>query len=238
MKNIIITGSTGQLGRTFVKHLAKNQNMQIFACDTQVPDEKMPKNVEFVKLNITDENQVISFLNSLNNIDILVNNAGIGVFTPFEERTVEEFTNVFNVNLMGTFLMCREAIKKMRKVSMGKIINIGSIYGVVSSNPSIYGLSGRNNSEIYSASKAGVIMLTKYLAAHYANANIQINAISPGGIIRNQSDDFLLNYSSITPSKRLAKDIDLLPALDFLISDKNNYTNGQNIIVDGGFTSW
>lgn len=238
MKNIIITGSTGQLGRTFVKHLAKNQNMQIFACDTQVPDGTMPKNVEFVKLDITDENQVISFLNSLNKIDILVNNAGIGVFTPFEERTVEEFTNVFNVNLMGTFLMCREAIKKMRKVSMGKIINIGSIYGVVSSNPNIYGFSGRNNSEIYSASKAGVIMLTKFLAAHYANANIQINAISPGGIIRNQSDDFLSNYSSITPSKRLAKDIDLLPALDFLISDKNNYTNGQNIIVDGGFTSW
>ena len=123
-------------------------------------------------------------------------------------------------------------------VAAGKIINIGSIYGVVSSNPNIYGLSGRNNSEIYSISKAGVIMLTKYLAAHYADSNIQINAISPGGIYRNQTGDFVSNYSSITPCKRLAKDIDFLPAFDFLISDKNNYTNGQNIIVDGGFTSW
>jgi NAD(P)-dependent dehydrogenase (short-subunit alcohol dehydrogenase family) len=238
MKNIIITGSTGQLGSAFVKHLAKKQNVKIFACDIKSPDEEIPKNVEFVNLDITDESQVVSIFNSLNKIDILINNAGIGVFTPFEERTVDEFTNVFDVNLKGTFLMCREAIKKMRKASMGKIINIGSIYGVVSSNPNIYGLSGRNNSEIYSASKAGVIMMTKYLAAHYADLNIQINAISPGGIYRNQSDDFLSNYSSITPSKTLAKDIDFLPAIDFLISDKNNYINGQNIIVDGGFTSW
>lgn len=237
-KNIIVTGSSGQLGAVFVKHLSKNENFKIYACDTNPPAKKMAKNATYVNLDITNESQVISFFKSLNKIDVLINNAGIGVFTPFEERTVEEFTNVFDVNLKGTFLMSREAIKKMRKASAGKIINIGSIYGVVSSNPSIYGRSGRNNSEIYSVTKAGIIMLTKYLSAHYANSNIQINAISPGGIYRNQSDDFLSNYSSINPSGRLANDIELLPALEFLMSDENNYTNGQNIIVDGGFTAW
>ena len=95
----------------------------------------------------------------------MVNNAGIGVFTPFETRTVDEFMSVVDVNLKGTFLMCREAIKRMKVQQAGKIINIGSVYGVVSSDPRIYGESGRNNSEVYSMTKAGVIMLSKYLCA-------------------------------------------------------------------------
>ncbi len=237
-KNVIVTGSSGQLGNIFINHLSQKKNLNIFAVDLKSPIKKLPKNVQYVNLDITNEKQVVSFFKSLSNIEIVINNAGIGVFTPFEERTIEEFSAVLDINLKGTFLMCREAIKKMKSAKKGKIINIGSIYGVVSSNPNIYGSSGRNNSEVYSITKAGVIMLTKYLAAHYALSNIQINSISPGGVLRNQSKDFLKNYSSITPSGRLANDFDLLPALDFLISDDNNYTNGQNIIVDGGFSAW
>ena len=87
-------------------------------------------------------------------------------------------------------------------------------------------------------SKAGVIMLTKYLAVHYAPYNVQINTISPGGVTRSQSNDFIKDYNNRTPAGRMANDLDLMPALDFLISDNNAYTTGQNIIVDGGFISW
>ena len=120
-----------------------------------------------------------------------MNNAGIGVFTPFLSRTLDEFKNVLDVNLVGTFLMTRESIKIMIKKGHGKIINIGSIYGINSSDFRIYGESGRNNSEVYSISKSGVIMFSKYLAAHYASYNIQINTISPGGIKKNQTDEFI-----------------------------------------------
>ena len=134
--------------------------------------------------------------------------------------------------------MTRESIKIMIKHGYGKIINIGSIYGVNSSDFRIYGESGRNNSEVYSISKSGVIMFSKYLAAHYASNNIQINTISPGGIKKNQSDEFIKNYNLKNPTGRMGRTNDLLPALDFLLDKKNEYINGENIVVDGGFTTW
>ena len=142
------------------------------------------------------------------------------------------------MNLLGTFLMCQSAIKWMKLRSAGKIVNVGSIYGVVSSDPRIYGTSRRNNSEVYSISKAGVIQLTKYMAAHFGHINIQTNSISPGGVYNRQSEDFVRNYESKTPTNRMANPEDLHSTLLFLLSTSSNYVNGQNIVVDGGFTSW
>ena len=238
MKNVLITGAAGQLGGAFVEHLSINKDFQIYACDIDFLDRKKVNNVEYVGIDITDEAQVIAFFKSLDHIDIVVNNAGVGVFTPFEQRTIEEFTSVFDVNMKGTFLVCREAIKMMVLANSGKIVNIGSIYGIVSSDLRIYADSGRNNSEIYSMTKAAVLMLTRYLGAHYASSNIQINAISPGGIFREQTLDFIKNYNQRVPAGRMGNDVDLLPALDFLISTENTYLNGQNIVVDGGLTAW
>ena len=113
-----------------------------------------------------------------------------------------------------------------------------SIYGSVSSDERIYGVSGRNNSEVYSATKAGVISLTKYMAAHFGKYKIQTNAISPGGIYNNQTEDFVKNYEYKTPMQRMGNIEDLLSTLSYLISDDTSYTNGQNISVDGGFLAW
>ena len=109
---------------------------------------------------------------------------------------------------------------------------------MVSSDCRVYGKSGRNNSGVYSMTKAGVIILTKYLAAHYANFNIQVNSISPRGLLKQQSQDFLSNYSFRAPFGRLANESELIPVLDFLISNENSYTTGQNIAIEGGFTAW
>lgn len=237
MKIAVITGANGQLGKEFTKTLI-NENCYVYALDLNIENLQESDKFKPIQLDITNENEVHNFYNSLEKIDILINNAGIGVFTPFEQRTAKEFMNVMNVNLLGTFLMAQGAIKLMKKNNSGKIINIGSIYGVVSSDERIYGNSGRNNSEVYSATKAGVIHLTKYMAAHFGKYNIQTNCISPGGIFNNQSEEFVNNYEYKNPMNRMGKTTDLQSTLKYIISDDTQYLNGQNITVDGGFVAW
>ena len=236
-KKIILTGSAGQIGQVFLDHLSNSKDNYIYALDKK-KSKNNKENIQNVEIDITKEDEVLDFFSGINGLYGLVNNAGIGVFTPFLSRTLEEFKKVLDVNLVGTFLMSREAIKIMIESKSGKIINVGSIYGVNSSDFRIYGESGRNNSEVYSMSKSGIIMLSKYLATHFASDNIQINTISPGGIERNQSKDFIKKYTTKNPTGRMGSPKDLLPALDFLLNEQNGYTNGENIVVDGGFTKW
>jgi len=237
MKTAILTGANGQLGLSYLKTLDK-EGYFIYALDLNIDAIVGTERIKPVKLDITNENDVHSFYKNIKEVDVLINNAGIGVFTPFEKRTASEFIQVMNVNLLGTFLMSQSAIEIMKKQNGGKIINVGSIYGQVSSDERIYGDSGRNNSEVYSATKAGVIHLTKYMATHFGKYNIQTNCISPGGIFNNQSQEFVENYEYKNPMKRLGTPDDLQSALNFLISDETKYMNGQNITVDGGFVAW
>lgn len=237
MKIAILTGANGQLGKSYLKTLV-DMDYYVYAIDLNIDNIENTKNVKAFELDITDENKVHDFYKTIKKVDVLINNAGIGVFTPFEQRTAKEFMQVMNVNLLGTFLMSQSAIKIMKEQKIGKIINIGSIYGQVSSDERIYGDSGRNNSEVYSATKAGIIHLTKYMATHFGKYNIQTNCISPGGIFNNQSTDFIENYINKNPMKRMGSPADLQSALKFLISDENTYINGQNITVDGGFVAW
>lgn len=238
MKKIaIVTGSKGQLGSIFVNALAEKDYF-VYAIDLIQDKNSSAENINLVKLDITQESKVHEFFSSIEKIDVLINNAGVGVFSSFENRTAEEFRKVMDVNLLGAFLMAQSAIKIMKKNNSGKIVNIASIYGSKSSDERIYGNSGRNNSEVYSASKAGLINMTKYMAAHFGKYNIQTNAISPGGIFNNQDKEFVNNYEDKTPMQRMGEASDLISTLFYLISDESNYTNGQNISVDGGFLSW
>ena len=204
--------------------------------------EETKNDVLDIQCDVTEADQcknlVEKTISHYKSIDVLVNNAGIGVFTPFEERTADEFRMVTDVNLLGTFLMAQGAVKIMKKQKFGKVVNLGSIYGVKSSDERIYGDSGRNNSEVYSITKAGVIQLTKYMAAHFGKYNIQTNCISPGGIYNGQSEDFVSNYEYKTPAQKMGAPQDIMHALNFLCSEKADYINGQNIAIDGGFLAW
>jgi len=236
-KKAIITGANGQLGSAFVRALTR-KGYFVYAVDLNIEKIKSSENVQPVKLDITDEMAVHNFFSSVQGLDVLVNNAGIGVFTPFEDRTAAEFKKVMEVNLLGAFLMSQSSVKIMKNSDGGKIVNIASIYGSTSSDERIYGDSGRNNSEVYSATKAGLINMTQYMATHFGKYNIQTNSISPGGIYNQQSEDFVKNYEYKTPMGRMGKVQDLLSALFYLVSEDTQYTNGQDIAVDGGFLAW
>lgn len=119
----------------------------------------------------------------------------------------------------------------------GSIVNIGSIYGTVGPDFNVY-----NNTELtmpaaYSAIKGGVINFTRYLSSYYGKNNIRVNCVSPGGIFNNQPVEFVKNYENKVPMQRMGKPEDISPAVSFLLSDDSSYITGQNLIIDGGWTS-
>ena len=137
--------------------------------------------------------------------------------------------------------MARETLPFMIKQRQGSIINIASMYGVVSPNPEIYGTSGQNNPPFYGAAKAGIIQLTKYLACHYVKDGVRANCISPGpfpNLDTKMNKDFIENLSRKTPMNRVGQPAELQGIAVLLASDASSYINGQNIGVDGGWTVW
>jgi NAD(P)-dependent dehydrogenase (short-subunit alcohol dehydrogenase family) len=144
---------------------------------------------------------------------------------------------VHDVNLKGSFLMAQAAIPLMKKAGGGVIVNISSTYGNVSANKSIYGNSGINSPVAYATSKAALINLSRYIATHFAEAGIRCNTLSPGGVFNNQSEDFLKNYTALTPLGRMAAAEDYQAAIVFLMSPGSSYMTGANLIVDGGWTA-
>ena len=248
-KTILVTGASGQLGSRFCMTLAK-EGAQICAADINIKKcEKLIKNLgnekihHSVLIDISSPESVKEAFQNLAKIDIypdvIINNAGIAVFSSFEERNFDDFMNVLKVNVGGTFLCIKEGSKIMRERNIsGSIINIGSIHGVVSGDPRIYTDCDRKTSECYGASKAAIIHMTKYFAVHLANHNIRVNCISPGGIYNNHGKDFLKNYNYRTPMGRMANESEIAYSAIFLSSDESTYLNGQNIIIDGGWTSW
>lgn len=248
-KIVLITGAAGQLGRQYCRAFA-SEGAKVIVSDMSKEDcqkivNELGENVSHlaIALDVSDEQSVDSAFLEIKKyfgkLDVLVNNAGVAVFGSFENRTFDDFMKVLRVNAGGTFLCTKAASKLMRESNTkGAIINIGSIYGVVSSDPRIYTDSPRYNSEVYSASKAAIIQMTKYFAVHLAPFKIRVNCISPGGVFNEQSDEFVKNYSNRTPLGRMAKETELAATAVFLASDGASYITGQNILVDGGWTAW
>jgi 3-oxoacyl-[acyl-carrier protein] reductase len=247
-KVVFITGATGQLGKAYAIAMAEEgahvciSDIDLNACNELRLELKGDEHLA-IECDVTSEVSVRSAFAKIEEhfkqIDIIINNAGIGVFTPFEERSFEEFMRVFEVNAGGTFLCIKEGSALMRKnKSSGVIVNIGSIYGVVSSDPRIYTDCARKTAECYGGSKAAIIQMTRYFAVHLAPYNIRVNCLSPGGVYNHQGDDFVKNYSDKTPVTRMGTTTDMVGALKFLCSDEAQYTTGHNLVVDGGWTAW
>ncbi len=261
-KNAVVTGGVGLLGRRFCSGLASaGANVAVVDLDQKTVsafvrelqkiygiravgiacDVSSPKSVTSMVKNVVKK---------LGSIQILHNNAATkstdldSFFAPFEQYDLKEWRKIMAVNIDGVFLVAQAVGKQMiRQGKGGSIIQTASIYGVVAPDPRIYEGSfylGRQISSpaVYSASKGAVVALTKYLAAYWAEKNIRVNTLTPGGAESGQNDLFQSKYSHRVPMGRMARPDELVGALLYLASDASSYVTGHNLIVDGGLCAW
>ena len=235
-KNIIVTGATGGIGNSIIKKLDEF-GVNILATGTKI--EKLEelkdkfKNIKILRFDISESDKIEDFIENASkelggNIDCIVNNAGITQDNLAIRMHLDEWKNVIEINLTSTFLMCKFAIKKMLKNKKGKIINITSVVGHT-------GNLGQAN---YTASKGGIIAMSKSLAIEYAKKNININCISPGFIKTAMTDKIDEKFKDIIvskiPSGRLGEPEDIANAVLFLASNNSDYINGETLHVNGG----
>ena len=202
--------------------------------------------VDYYSLDITDRDAVrdmfAKLFASYGQFDILVNNAGVGCFGEYCDRTSEEIDLVTDVNIKGT-IFCTDAFVTCcgTRETKASILNIASYFGNYSPDFRNYVDYHKRCSEIYSATKAGVIQLTKYYAVHLAGQGYRVNCVSPGGILNTRSPqgiEFQKRYSSDCPLGRMAYVEEVPGAILFLASDASSYITGQNLLIDGGMSAW
>ena len=235
-KNIIVTGASGGIGNSIVDKL-NQAGANILASGTRI--EKLQElklkfgNIKTLKFDISLTDKIEEFVENATKelggtLDCIVNNAGVTQDNLAIRMSLEEWQKVININLTSTFLMSKFAIKKMLKNKSGRIVNITSVVGHT-------GNIGQAN---YTASKAGIIAMSKSLAIEYAKKNININCISPGFIKTAMTDNidnkFKENIISKIPSARLGDPDDIANAVLFLCSNQSSYINGETLHVNGG----
>ena len=240
-KKVLVTGASGGIGNAIVKKLSEC-NAKILASGTKI--EKLEglkskfSNIKILKFDISQNEKIEEFIDKVSSeldggLDCVVNNAGITQDNLAIRMSIEEWKKVIDLNLTSTFLISKHAIKKMLKNKSGKIINITSVVGHM-------GNLGQAN---YTASKAGIIAMSKSLAIEYAKKNININCISPGFIktamTEKIDDKFKEIIISKIPSARLGEPEDIANAVIFLASNQSNYINGETLHVNGGmYMAW
>jgi len=235
-KNIIVTGASGGIGNSIIKKLSE-AGANILASGTKIEKlEELKKNYKKIKIlrfDISQNEKIEEFIDNATkdlggNLDCIVNNAGITQDNLAIRMSLEEWQKVIDINLTSTFLISKFAIKKMLKNKSGKIINITSVVGHT-------GNLGQVN---YTASKAGIIAMSKSLAIEYAKKNINVNCISPGFIKTVMTDKIDEKFKEVIiskiPSARLGEPDDIANAVLFLSSDLSNYINGETLHVNGG----
>ena len=235
-KNIIVTGASGGIGNSIVKKL-NDSGANILASGTK--NEKLEelkkhyKKIKILKFDISESDNIEEFIENATkelggSLDCIVNNAGITQDNLAIRMSLDEWRKVIDINLTSTFLMSKFAIKKMLKNKSGNIVNITSVVGHI-------GNLGQAN---YTASKAGIVAMSKSLAIEYAKKNINVNCISPGFIKTAMTDKidekFKETIISKIPSARLGEPDDIANAVCFLCSNQSSYINGETLHVNGG----
>ena len=239
-KVIIVTGGSGLIGREIIKYLS-SENAITVNVDMNV--ETDIKN-GLAHCDITSETSIKACIDRVmkiyNRIDGLVNNAYPRTKdwgTKFEEVTMESWRKNVDMQMNSVFYFCQKVLAIMAEQKAGAIVNIGSIYGVVGNDFTLYEGYGGTSPAAYSAIKGGIVNFTKYLASYYGSKGIRINCVSPGGIKDQQHPSFIERYENKTPLKRMGRAEDIAPAVAFLLSDDASYITGHNLMVDGGWTS-
>ena len=246
--NILVTGAGGTIGSAIVEDLLNN-GFNLILCDIKKNNflkkvEKKYKNqIYFKKADITKLNNLKKFLKFGKRKHKIIHGAihcayprskNFGV--KFEKLKIKDLNYDLTNQLGSTIIFSQQILKLFRKQKYGNLILISSIMGVKSPDFEVYRGTKMNSPIEYSAIKSGVISIVKYLAKYLKNENIKINCLSPGGIIGNQSKTFKKNYKKKCISKGLLSAKDLCFSIKFLLSEKSKFINGQNLIVDDGWS--
>lgn len=252
----VVTGAAGHIGSAFCEALAEvgagivlldiePEKGAAVAC--KIGSEFGVKTV-YMNVDLADESQIrnvpAQVLGEFDRIDVLVNCAAVvgtselgGWTAPFLEQQTEAWRQALEVNLTATFVLTQACVPNLRESGKGSIINIGSIYGLVGPDLTLYEGTAMGVPAGYAVSKGGLLQLTRYLATVLA-PDIRVNALSPGGVWRMQDEAFHARYKDRTPTRRMATEEDLKGGLVFLASDMSSYVTGQNLVIDGGWTVW
>lgn len=252
-KVAIVTGGAGHLGSSISEALAEAR-ANVCICSrneinckklANVLQEKSHGEIKGMKVDTSSTNSVRScfekILSRFGKIDILVNNASSIPVGRSDTMSDVDWIKGLDGTINGVFRCTNQVVPTMKEKRSGAIINISSMYGTVSPDPSIYGKSGYNSPPNYGAGKAATIQYSRHMACHLARFGIRVNSVSPGPFPNKKiqkNKTFISNLEKKTPMGRIGKPQELKGIIVFLASDASSYVTGQNIHVDGGWTTW
>jgi NAD(P)-dependent dehydrogenase (short-subunit alcohol dehydrogenase family) len=256
---VLITGVSGQLGAEYADAFL-GRGSRVVGLDITTSEqsdqlkELYPDTFLFVAVDVTNRNALQHALKKIESLfgcpSVLINNAALDSppsappdeTGPFEDYPETSWDKVIDVNLKGVYLCCQVFGAAMAKENKGSIINVASIYGVVSPDQSLYEYR-RERGEVfykpvaYSASKSGILNLTRYLAVYWAKQNVRVNSLTIAGVFNNQEQAFLDVYCGRIPIGRMANSDEYNGSVLFLASEASRYMTGHNLIIDGGWTA-
>jgi NAD(P)-dependent dehydrogenase (short-subunit alcohol dehydrogenase family) len=248
----IVTGAMGQLGQVYASGLTE-RGMRVASFDVAPGD--VSGGVRAYEVDVTDRAAVERALDEVVGEwgvpHVLVNNAGLDSppdapaeeVGPFEEYPEAAFDEVMEVNVKGTFLCCQAVGGVMAKEGRGSIVNVSSVYGLLSPVQDLYEFRRARGETFvkpvaYSVSKSAVLNLTRYLATYWAKAGVRVNTLTLSGVWNDQPQEFLEAYAARAPMGRMLDAQEALGAVVFLASDASSYVTGSNVVVDGGWSAW
>lgn len=239
-KIILVAGASGLLGKAIADRI-KSEGGICFSADIH-----LDTNIEAgtIHLDITDPSSVQAAIDLVckrhGRLDGLVNTAYPRTQDwgrKFEEIELESWRKNTDMQLNSVFILSQLVLERMKRQRSGSLINLSSIYGVVGPDFSVYEGTTLTMPAAYAAIKGGIVNFTRYLASYYGPFGVRINCLSPGGIFDNQPEAFVKNYEAKVPMQRMGTTQDIVGPVCFLLADESSYITGQNLIVDGGWTS-
>jgi NAD(P)-dependent dehydrogenase (short-subunit alcohol dehydrogenase family) len=250
----VVTGGLGQLGSEYTTGLAE-RGMRVAVFDVDAEPGAESDAVRTFRVDVTDrasiEAAIAAVVEEWGVPHLLVNNAALDSppgappeeVGPFETYPEASFDEVMEVNVKGVFLCCQVVGARMANEGRGSIVNVSSIYGLLSPQQDVYAFRREGGETFfkpvaYAVSKSALFNLTRYLATYWAQAGVRVNTLTLAGMADDQPRAFLDAYEPRVPLGRMAEPREALGALVFLAADASSYVTGANLVVDGGWTAW